>query len=108
MYAAYFEAKRFHVLTAADGLRALQVARSEVPDVIVMDLSIPHLDGWETTTRLQNDPLTAHIPVIACSAHVMGGAAERALVAGCAAYVGKPCLPEDLLSEVRRILARAA
>ena len=108
MYAAYFAAKRFTVLTARDGLSAIQVARARRPDVIVTDLSIPHLDGWETARRLTTDPATAHIPIIACSAHVLGGAAERALVAGCVAYVGKPCLPQDLLATVLRVLDQAA
>ena len=108
MYASYFAAKGFNVYTARDGLVALRLAHTAMPDVIVMDMSIPHLDGWETTNRLKGDLKTAHIPIIACSAHVIGGAAERALVAGCDAYVSKPCLPEDLLREVRRLLARAA
>ena len=108
MYAAYFAAKRFTVLTARDGFSAIQLARAKRPDIIVTDLSIPHLDGWETARRLTTDPATAHIPIIACSGHVLGGAAERALVAGCVAYVGKPCLPQDLLATVRRVLDQAA
>jgi two-component system, cell cycle response regulator DivK len=108
MYASYFAAKGFRVLTARDGLSALRLAFERRPDVIVTDLSIPHLDGWETTRRLKNDPRTAAIPIIACSGRVLGGAAERALVAGCVAYVAKPCLPRDLFAEVLRVLARAA
>ena len=108
MYASYFAAKRFTVLTASDGPMALELAHAHRPDVIVMDLSIPHLDGWETTARLRADPETAHIPIIACSANVLFGAAERALVAGCTSFVPKPCLPADLLREVRRVLVRAA
>jgi CheY-like chemotaxis protein len=108
MYAHYFAANHFRVLTAPDGLSAIRIAHAELPDVIVTDLSIPHLDGWETASRLKEDPETRHIPIIACSAHVLGGAAERALVAGCAAYVCKPCLPRELHAEVLRVLARAA
>jgi two-component system cell cycle response regulator DivK len=108
MYASYFAANHFRVLTAPDGLSAIRIAHAELPDVIVTDLSIPHLDGWETASRLKEDPETRHIPIIACSAHVLGGAAERALVAGCAAYVCKPCLPQELHAEVLRVLARAA
>jgi len=108
MYAAYFAANNFTVLTAPDGLSAIQRAHAEVPDIIVTDLSMPHLDGWETARRLKQDPVTRHIPIIACSAHVLGGAAERALVAGCDAYVCKPCLPQELHAEVLRVLARAA
>ena len=108
MYASYFAVKGFLVLTARDGPNGLALARTHRPDVIVTDLSIPHIDGWETTRRLKDDPRTAGIPVIACSAHVFGRAAERALVAGCISYMAKPCLPEELLSEVLRVLKRAA
>ena len=108
MYANYFAVNHFRVLTAPDGLSALRIAHAELPDVIVTDLSIPHLDGWETASRLKADPETRHIPIIACSAHVLGGAAERALVAGCEAYLCKPCLPQELHAEVVRVLARAA
>ena len=108
MYAMYFTASGFKVFTAADGLSAIRMARATLPDIIVTDLSLPHLDGWEASRRLKDDPETRHIPIVACSAHVLGGAAERAMVAGCAAYVCKPCLPQELLAEVLRVLARAA
>jgi CheY-like chemotaxis protein len=108
MYAAYFAAKHFTVLTAIDGREAIQMAHTDAPDIIVTDLSMPHLDGWEATRRLKDDPLTAGIPVIACSARVLEGAAERALVAGCDAYLSKPCLPRDLHGEVLRVLKKAA
>src|SRR5881396_3124854 len=93
LYATYFEAEGFRVDTAGDGVTGLAHARAALPDVIVADLSMPHLDGWEMTRRLKRDPLTAHIPVIACTGHAYGGAAERALDAGCDAYIVKPYLP---------------
>jgi two-component system, cell cycle response regulator DivK len=108
MYASYFAVNGFQVFTARDGLSAVRLALTREPDVIVTDLSLPHVDGWETTRRLKEHPRTASIPIIACSAHVLGGAAERALVAGCVSYMAKPCLPRDLLSEVLRVLAAAA
>jgi two-component system cell cycle response regulator DivK len=108
LYATYFAAKGFTTSTAANGREALGQARRDLPDVIVMDLAMPHLDGWQLAEELKRDPLTRHIPIIACSAQVLGGAPERALVAGCNAYVAKPCLPQDLMSEVLRVLRKAA
>jgi len=78
------------------------------PDLIVMDLSLPRLGGWEATRRLKANSSTTHIPVLACTAHAFGSAVERALVAGCDAYLVKPCLPEDLTREVRRLLSEFA
>lgn len=108
MYASYFAARGFRALTATDGPSALIAARAERPDVIVMDLSLPHIDGWEATRLLKRDPQTANIPIIACTAHVLGSACERAVDAGCNAYVTKPCLPRELFVEVERVLQRAA
>jgi CheY-like chemotaxis protein len=106
LYASYFLAKGFRVQTARDGESAFDRAVASVPDVIVMDLSMPRVDGWEVTRRLKVDLRTKRIPVIACTAHAFGPAVERALIAGCIAYVVKPCLPEDLFREVLRILAQ--
>src|SRR5437868_7012586 len=90
MYASYFTARGFRTLTAADGARAIIAARAEQPDVIVMDLSLPHISGWEAMRRLKDDPATAHIPIIACTAHVLASSCERAVDAGCSAYLTKP------------------
>lgn len=105
LYATYFKAAGYRVDTASDGISRLAHARQESPDVIVADLSMPHLDGWEMTRRLKNDPRTTRIPIIAVTGLTLGGSAERALDAGCDAYVVKPCLPQDLLDETRRRLA---
>jgi len=106
LYSMYFASQGFHVETASDGHSALAHALVRRPDLIVTDLSMPHLGGWELTRRLKHDPPTAAIPVIACTGHPLASA-ESALDAGCDAYVVKPCLPEDLLREARRLLARS-
>jgi two-component system cell cycle response regulator DivK len=108
MYASYFTARGFRAFTAADGRSAITAAQIEHPDVIVMDLSLPHIDGWEAMRRLKDDPATADIPIIACTAHMLGTACERAVDAGCNAYVTKPCLPVQLFAEVKRVLGQRA
>ena len=107
MYAEYLEAKGCKVEMASDGFSAIAAALRVMPDVIVMDLSMPRLDGWEATRRLKR-ALPRDIPIVACTGFVLGAAAERALDAGCDAFVMKPCLPEDLLREIQVTLARAA
>jgi two-component system, cell cycle response regulator DivK len=88
----------YQVLTAADGAAALMVARREFPDLIIMDLSLPVMNGWEATRRVKADPTLRHIPVIALSAHAMLGDEEKALQCGCDDYLSKP-FDEDLLFE---------
>jgi two-component system, cell cycle response regulator DivK len=105
IYETYLVAKGFSVETASDGREGFDSAIHSPPDIVVTDLSMPHLDGWEMIRRLKNDLRTAHIPIIACTGQILGASAERALDAGCDAYVMKPCLPESLLREVRRVLA---
>lgn len=107
MYTQYLAFAGYRVAEAVDGEDALAKARALVPDVIVMDLSLPRLDGWEATRRLKQDPLTSAIPVIALTGHAMGGHAKGALDAGCDAFVTKPCVPSDLEARVRELLARA-
>ena len=107
MYTQYLSFAGYRVAEAVDGEDALAKARGLLPDVIVMDLSLPRLDGWEATRRLKKDPLTAAIPVIALTGHAMGGHAEGAIEAGCDAFVTKPCVPSDLEGRVREMLERA-
>ena len=104
--AEYLAFRGYGVLTAEDGIEALEKCRKYHPDVILMDLSLPRLDGWETTRRLKSDPETADIPVIALTAHALSSAREKALEAGCDEVVTKPCIPRDLEEEVRRQLER--
>jgi len=95
----------FDVIEAANGLDAIAHSSSHYPDVILMDLSLPVLDGWEATRRLKSDSRTAHIPVVALTAHDGSGELQRATRAGCDWFVPKPCPPNDLIEEVRRVLA---
>jgi len=98
----------YRLLIAEDGAAALEVSAAERPDLILMDLSLPKLDGWEATRRLKADPALAAIPVIALSAHAMKSHEDRAWQNGCDDYLTKP-LDEDLLFEtIDRHLARAA
>jgi CheY-like chemotaxis protein len=106
IYTRYLSSHGFRIETATDGERAVSMARELRPDLIVMDLSLPHVNGWEATRRLKRDTSTRHIPIIACTGHVLHGSVELALEAGCEAYVVKPCLPKDLLAEIRRVLSR--
>ena len=85
-------------------MEALQRAIETQPDIILMDLSLPVMDGWEATRRLKADKRTQAIPVVALTGHALAGISEGAKKAGCDAFVTKPCLPEDLVKEIRRVL----
>jgi len=104
MYAEYLEFSGFDVVEAENGMEALQRAVETAPDIILMDLSLPVMDGWEATRRLKADKRTAPIPVVALTGHALAGISEGAKKAGCDAFVTKPCLPEDLVKEIRKIL----
>ena len=102
----------FEVLTAENGERGYEVAIAERPDIILMDLEMPIVDGWEATRRLKSHPETRDIPVIAFSAHALAGEREKALAAGCDEFETKPIEFERLVATIRRIcemkLARKA
>jgi CheY-like chemotaxis protein len=104
MYTEYLEFSGFEVVEAGNGMEALQRAVDASPDIILMDLSLPVMDGWEATRRLKADHRTASIPVVALTGHALAGISEGAKKAGCDAFVTKPCLPEDLVREIRKIL----
>jgi two-component system cell cycle response regulator DivK len=95
----------FEVLAAEDGERGCEMAAAEQPDVILMDLEMPVIDGWEATRRLKSNPQTRDIPVIALSAHALAGAREKALAAGCDEFDTKPIEFDRLVGTLRRILA---
>ena len=96
----------FEVVVAADGEQGVAMAETEAPDLILMDLRLPGIDGWETTRRIKAAPATKAIPVIALSAHAMAGDREKALEAGCDDYDTKPVDFPRLLERIRRVLAR--
>jgi CheY-like chemotaxis protein len=104
MYAEYLQYSGFRVAEAKNGNEAVAQARSLKPDLILMDLSLPGMDGWEATRVLKADEATKHIPIVALTGHALAGASEGARKAGCDSFVTKPCLPDDLVVEVRRML----
>jgi len=104
MYAEYLQFSGFRVAEARNGNEALEQAFALKPDLILMDLSLPGMDGWEATRVLKSDDRTKHIPVVALTGHALAGASEGAKRAGCDSFVTKPCLPDDLVVEVRRML----
>ena len=99
--------KGFEVILAANGEAAIGMAASENPDLILMDMSLPGIDGWETTRRIKANNGTAVIPIIALTAHAMTGDREKALAAGCDDYDSKPVELERLLGKIQRLLPRA-
>jgi len=105
MYAAYLRHAGFLVEEAVTGTEALDKAFATGPDLIVMDLSLPGVDGWEATRRLKADPRTQHIPIVVVSGHALEGSVKSAQAAGCDAFLRKPCLPNALLAEVKKLLA---
>jgi two-component system cell cycle response regulator DivK len=94
----------FEVLVAENGLKGCAMAAAEHPDLILMDLELPDIDGWEATRRLKSNPQTRDIPVIAVSAHALAGSREKALAAGCDDFDTKPVEFERLLATIRRLL----
>ena len=96
--------KGFEVALAVDGQQSIEAARAGAPDLILMDMSLPILDGWEATRQLTADPATRHIPVIALTAHAMAGDREKALQAGCDEYEAKPVEFARLLAKIQVLL----
>ena len=98
----------FSFMVAADGAKGIALARSEQPDLILMDLSLPVMDGWETTRRLKGAPETQRIPIIALTSHAMVGEREKALAAGCDDFDTKPVQFARLLEKIRALLPQAS
>ena len=105
MYAAYLQFSGYRVAEATNGVEAIAQARELMPDIILMDLALPKMDGWEATRRLKNDDRTRNIPIVALTGHALAGHAEGARQAGCDAFVTKPCLPDALVAEIKRMLS---
>jgi CheY-like chemotaxis protein len=106
MYAESLIASGFRVAEAADGHQAIESARALGPDVILMDLSLPGLDGWEATRRLKADDQTRHIPIVALTGHALAAALAAARQAGCDRCVVKPALPDVVVEEVRQAIEK--
>jgi two-component system cell cycle response regulator DivK len=104
MYGEYLRYAGFRVVTADNGEEALAAAQAEWPAVILMDLAMPRMDGWEAIRRLRADPLTAEIPIVALSAYAFGEEPERAREAGADMCLSKPCLPPQVARVVRAML----
>jgi CheY-like chemotaxis protein len=100
MLSRRLQRKGFEVIMAVDGGQGIELARAREPDLILMDMSLPVVDGWEATRRLKADAGTAGIPVIGLSAHAMAGDAEKALEAGCDDYDTKPVDFKRLLGKI--------
>lgn len=107
MYSEYLRFSGFRVEEARNGIEAIDKAAVLLPDIILMDLALPTMDGWEATRRLKTDVRTRSIPIVALTGHALAGHAESARRAGCDAFVTKPCLPDALVVEIRRMLGDA-
>ena len=95
----------YRVLEAKDGGEGVRLAREHNPDLVVMDLRLPIVDGWQATELLKQDSSTAHIPVIVVTTHVHNFDRSRAQELGCNGFLTKPCRPTDLVGEIQRLLA---
>jgi CheY-like chemotaxis protein len=104
MFTEFLAFHGFRVAEASTGREALERAFQLLPDVILMDLSLPELDGLEATRCLKNDERTRRIPIVALTGHVLAGHSREAKEAGCDSFLAKPCLPDTLVTEIRRIL----
>ena len=104
MYRDYLAFAGFRVETACDGREAVDKARALSPDLILMDLSLPVVDGWEATRILKGDPATRDLQIVALSAHAMNADGDRARAAGCDGFIPKPCLPPDLVTKIAGFL----
>jgi CheY-like chemotaxis protein len=104
LYRDYLEFSGFAVRTATNGREAIDLAVALQPDIILMDASMPVLDGWQATRELKANPATKHIPILALTAHAFDDARREARTVGCDGFVTKPCLPDDLVTKVRAVL----
>lgn len=107
MYSRYLQFAGMRVAEASSGKEALNKATELMPDLIVMDLSLPGIDGWQATRMIKRDPKTRNILVLALTGHALKGASAGAKDAGCDGFLTKPCLPEDLCREIQRMLSTA-
>jgi CheY-like chemotaxis protein len=104
LYRDYLEFSGFRVETATNGREAIDQALALQPDIILMDASMPVLDGWQATRELKTNPTTKHIPILALTAHAFDDARREATDVGCDDFVTKPCLPDALVTKIRAVL----
>ncbi len=106
MLSRRLQRRGFEIIAAVDGEKGVALAVSEKPDLILMDISLPGLNGWDATKQIRRNALTAPIPIIALTAHAMSGDREKTLEAGCDEYETKPVELEALLSKIEALLSR--
>lgn len=107
MLSRRLERKNFQVVCAVDGVEGIAKASSEMPDIILMDMNLPTMDGWEATRQIKALPQISHIPVIGLTAHAMSGDREKCIAAGCDDYDIKPIEFTRLLEKIKVLLGRA-
>jgi len=108
IYSTVLRHTGYEVVEATDGVQAVDLARRIAPDLILMDISIPEIDGWEATRILRQDPKTRDIPIIALTAHALADDRERATAVGFSSYLAKPIEPRAVVAEVRRWIGGGA
>lgn len=106
VYSTILQHFGYRVMEALNGEEGIAKARAEQPDLILMDISIPVIDGWEATQVLKRDPATRRIPIIALTAHALASDREKAMEVGCDSYLAKPCEPKTVVGEVERFIGR--
>lgn len=106
MLARRLEKRGFQLVIATDGLMGIVMAKREMPDLILMDMSLPGLDGWQASRQLKSDNTTARIPIIALTAHAMAEDREKAMAAGCDEYETKPVELTSLLAKIQALLPK--
>ena len=104
MYAEYLRFSGYRVEEAEDGFEAIAKALQFAPDIILMDLALPRMDGWEATRELKRSPATRGIPVVAITGHALKSHETRAMEAGCDSFMAKPCAPDCVVNEIQRLL----
>jgi len=106
LYLATFllEKNGYQVITAENGLEAIEKAKMEKPDLILMDMQLPEMDGFEATRRIKSIPEISHIPIVAVTSYAMVGDKEKALATGCAGYIEKPFVPETFVLKIEKYL----
>jgi two-component system cell cycle response regulator DivK len=106
MYGHFLRMSGYFPIEAATGEEALELAYQHLPDLILLDMSLPGIDGWEVTAELKGNEKTKHIPIVALTAHALQTERQRTERAGCDGFLAKPCAPPDLLAEISRLLSR--